>query len=225
MKKSALNFRRLFIASLLLAVLGTGLTFAANRACKNAATGRIFNFLEAVPANHVGLALGTSKLAKGGKPNLHFNQRIAAAAALYQAGKVHHLVVSGDNHTASYDEPTDMRDALVAAGVPSDAITCDYAGFRTLDSVIRAKEIFNLQQCTIITEEFHCPHAVWIARQHGLEAVAFAAPDVGLKSWSLRTDVREQLARNWCALDLYLLHRNPKFLGPKEPILLSAVTP
>ena len=225
MKSRVLNFRRLVIASALLVILAAGLTFVANRASKHAAAGRVFTSLETVPANDVGLVLGTSKLTLRGMPNLHFNQRIGAAAALYRAGKVRHLLVSGDNHIATYDEPTDMRNALVAAGVPIDAITCDYAGFRTLDSVVRSREIFNLQHCTIITEEFHCPRAVWIARQHGLDAVAFAAPDVGLKSWSLRADVREQLARNWCAVDLYLLHRNPKFLGPKEPIHLSAARP
>jgi SanA protein len=169
--------------------------------------------------------LGTAKLTKQGRPNLHFIQRIAAAAALYRAGKVQHLLVSGDNHVASYNEPDDMRNALIAAGIPTNAITCDYAGFRTLDSVVRAKEVFGLSRCTIISEEFHCPRAVWIARQHGLDAVAFAAPDVRLKSWSLRANVREELARSWCAVDLYLLHRGPKFLGAKEPILLSAALP
>jgi SanA protein len=225
MKKYSLNHRRLIVASWLLAMLVAGITLVAGRACKQAVAGRIFTAVETVPANDVGLVLGTSRLTKHGKPNLHFNQRIVAAAALYRAGKIHHLLVSGDNHIASYDEPDDMRAALVAAGVPASAITCDYAGFRTLDSVVRAKEIFGLSQCTVISEEFHCPRALWIAQRHGLDAIAFAAPDVGLKSWSLRADVREQLARSWCAVDLYLLHRAPKFLGPKEPILLSAVTP
>ncbi len=197
----------------------------ANHACRQATAGRIFNSAELTPANEVGLVLGTSKLTKSGKPNLHFNQRIEAAAALYHAGKVRYLLVSGDNHIASYDEPGDMRDALMAEGVPVSAITCDYAGFRTLDSVVRAKEIFGLSHCTIISEEFHCPRAVWIAQQHGLDAIAFAAPDVALKSWSLRANTREQLARGWCAIDLYVLHRVPKFLGPKEPILLSLATP
>lgn len=225
MKKRAFIFRRLLAGSLMLVALAAGLTLVVNRTCQHVTAGRIFTSIETAPVNEVGLVLGTSKLTRRGKPNLHFNHRIVAAAALYRAGKVHHLLVSGDNHTASYDEPADMRDALIAAGVPAQAITCDYAGFRTLDSVIRAQAIFNLQRCTIISEAFHCPRAVWIARQHGLAAVAFAAPDVGLKSWSLRADVREQLARDWCAVDLYLLHRSPKFLGPKEPILLSAITP
>ncbi len=215
----------MLVTTVLTAALAGGLIFMVNHACQRATAGRIFNSVEMVPMNEVGLVLGTSRLTKHGKPNLHFNQRIEAAAALYHAGKIRGLLVSGDNHIASYDEPDDMRDALITVGVPASAITCDYAGFRTLDSVVRAKEIFGLSHCTIISEEFHCPRAVWIAQQHGLDAIAFAAPDVGLKSWSLRANCREQLARGWCAVDLYLLHRAPKFLGPKEPILLSLATP
>src|SRR5882724_3763099 len=98
MKKRACNFRRPIIVTALLALLAAGLTFAANHVCKNAAAGRIFTSVETVPANEVGLVLGTSRLTKQGRPNLHFNQRINAATALYQAGKVHHLLVSGDNH-------------------------------------------------------------------------------------------------------------------------------
>ena len=132
--------------------------------------------------------------------------------------------MSGDNHIKGYDEPSDMRDALAAAGVPINAITCDYAGFRTLDSVLRAQSVFGLTRFTIISEEFHCPRALWIARQHGLDAVAFAAPDLGAR-WSARVKAREVLARAWCALDLYVLNRGPKFPGPPEPIQLSAVQP
>jgi SanA protein len=212
------------LLGLALVTLVTAATvWCADRACQRAASGRVFRTLTGVPEREVGLVLGTSKETRRGKANLHFNQRIAAAAALYHAGKVRHLLVSGDNHIASYDEPDDMRAALIAAGVPASAITCDYAGFRTLDSVVRAKEVFGLSRCTIISEEFHCPRALWIAQQHGLNAIAFAAPDVGLKSWSVRAEVREQLARSWCAVDLYLLHRGPKFLGPREAILLSTI--
>lgn len=207
------------------ALAAAGLMICANHACRQAAHGRVYRSVAVVPEREVGLLLGTSKETRHGQANLHFNQRIAAAAALYRAGKVRQLLVSGDNHIASYDEPADMRDALIAAGVPPDAITCDYAGFRTLDSVVRAKEIFGLSHCVIISEDFHCPRALWIAQRHELDAIAFAAPDVGLKSWSLRAGLREQLARSWCAVDLYVLHRGPKFLGQKEPILLSAIAP
>ena len=217
-------------ARLLLGLVGGGLVIAAWMAwadyrCDVAARGGIFHTLNTVPAHEAGLVLGTSKETRHGTANLHFNQRIEAAAELYRAGKIRHILVSGDNHVVTCDEPTDMRNALVAAGVPADAITCDYAGFRTLDSVVRAKEVFGLSQCTIISENFHCPRALWIAQQHGLDAIAFAAPDVDLKSWSLRAKFREQFARAWCAVDLYVLHRRPKFPGPREPILPGSIQP
>ena len=90
---------------------------------------------------------------------------------------------------------------------------------------IKAKNsVFGLTRFTLVTEEFHCPRALWIARRHGLDAVAFAAPDLGA-GWSARVKAREVLARAWCALDLYLLNRAPRFPGPPEPIQLSAVEP
>jgi len=210
---------RLGMATALLALAGLAWSVAADCACRQAAVGHVYRSLAAAPVRDVGLVLGTSKETRHGQANLHFNQRMEAAAALYRAGKVRHLLLSGDHHVAGYDEPDDMRAALIAAGVPAGAITCDYAGFRTLDSVVRAKEVFGLSRCTIITEAYHCPRALWIAREHGLDAIAFAAPDVGLKSWSLRAKIREQLARSWCAVDLYVLHRGPKFLGPRERVL------
>jgi SanA protein len=219
------NRLRLTVAFAVGATVITGWMVWADYRCDCVARGRVFHSVDAIPAREVGLVLGTSKETRHGRPNLHFNQRIAAAAALYHAGKVSHLLVSGDNHVATYDEPTDMRGALMAAGVPASAITCDYAGFRTLDSVVRAKDVFGLSQCTIISEDFHCPRALWIAQQHGLDAIAFAAPDVSLKSWSLRAGIREQFARAWCAVDLYVLHRQPHFPGPREPIVLSSIEP
>jgi len=190
----------------------------AGRSCQEAAQGRVFRTVEAVPQNAVALVLGTSRMTLHGRPNLHFNQRIDAAVALYRSGKVNHLLLSGDNHIKGYNEPSDMRDALIIAGVPTNAITCDYAGFRTLDSVMRAKMVFGLSRFTIVSEEFHCARALWIAHEHGLDAVAFAAPDLRSVSWSLRVKAREVLARAWCTVDLFLLHRGPKFPGPPEPI-------
>lgn len=201
---------------------GIVLIIGADRVCENAANSKIFRSVESVPCNEVGLVLGTGKLTRRGNPNLHFNQRINAAVALYHAGKVRFLLLSGDNHIAGYDEPSDMRDALIAAGVPASAITRDYAGFRTLDSIARAKLVFGLTRCTIISEEFHCPRAIWIAKKHGLDAVAFAAADVDSRGWSWRVKAREHFARVWCALDLYVLHRGPKFPGPQEPMILTA---
>ena len=214
---------RLVWAGAVLALVVAGLMLWADRVCSSVASGRIFRPGDQIPQNDVGLVLGTRKTTARGNPNLHFTQRIKAAAELYRSGKVQHLLVSGDNHVAGYDEPTDMLNALVAAGIPSNAITRDYAGFRTLDSVVRAHSVFGLRKFTIVTEEFHCPRALWIARQHGLDAVAFAAPDLSAH-WSLRVKARESLARVVCGLDLYVLSRRPHFPGPPEPILLTRST-
>jgi len=212
---------RLFRVALLLAVICVIVLFTADLVCQSAAKGRIFRALSEVPENKVALVLGTAKFTAQGRPNLHFRQRIDAAAALFHARKVEHLLVSGDNGSKDYDEPSDMRDALVAAGVPSEAITCDYAGFRTLDSVVRAKEIFKLSQFTIVSEEFHCQRALWIARKHDVDAIAFAAADLNFR-WSARVKVREILARTLCGIDLYILQRGPRYLGAEEPIMVSA---
>lgn len=215
------NRLRILFGAGLLVILSLASIVAADRVCQTAAAGRIFRSIEQIPANKAAVVLGTGKLTANGRPNLHFTQRINAAVELYHSGKVQHLLVSGDNHIASYDEPTDMLNALVAAGVPTNAITCDYAGFRTLDSVVRANTVFGLKKFTIITEEFHCPRALWIAQQHGFNAVAFAAPDLNAR-WSLRVKARESLARVLCGLDLYVFNRTPKFPGPPEPIVLTA---
>jgi SanA protein len=221
MKKNRLKqVRRLAIMLAILIIAGVLAIGSADRLCQNAAQGKIFRTTESVPTNDVAIVLGTSKKTARGNPNLHFTQRIEAAAALFKSGKIRHLIVSGDNSVKHYDEPTDMREALVAAGVPTNAITCDYAGFRTLDSVVRAKTVFGLTNFTIVTEKFHCPRAVWIAQRHGLNVVAFAAPDLSLH-WSARVKMREALARTLCALDLYVLNREPKFSGPPEELVLA----
>lgn len=220
MKNPRNKLRRWWIVLGFTIIAGLAAIFCANVACRLAATNRIFRDIESVPTNGVAVVLGTGKLTARGNPNFHFTQRIDAAVALFNSGKVRHLIVSGDNSVKTYDEPTDMRDALIAAGVPLEAITCDYAGFRTLDSIVRANTVFGLTNFTIVTEEFHCPRAIWIGRRHGLEVVAFAAPDLSAR-WSARVKLREALARTWCALDLYVLNRQPKFSGPPEQLVIA----
>lgn len=219
------HWAKLIALALACVLMPAGAIVLADRVCSSAAAGRIFLSTGEVPPNDIALVLGTARTTARGNLNLHFQQRIDAAAKLYHSGKVRHLLVSGDNHIAGYDEPTDMRDALAAAGVPTNAITCDYAGFRTLDSVLRAQSVFGLTDFTIVTEEFYCPRALWIARQHGLNTVAFAAPDLQSKRWTMRVKAREALARVLCGLDLYVLHTQPKFPGPPEPIALAKSQP
>lgn len=101
---------------------------------------RVFDDIKDIPVNKVGLVLGTSPWLSNGKSNYCFTYRIDAAVTLYYAGKIRYILVSGDNHKTTYNELEEMKNALIRQGVPEEAIFPDYAGFRTLDSVVRAKK-------------------------------------------------------------------------------------
>lgn len=178
----------------------------------------IFTTTESMPRSKVGLLLGTSKYAKGRRPNLFFKYRIEAAAELYRTGKVDYLLVSGDNRKVEYNEPKEMRLALIAAGVPDSAIVSDYAGFRTFDSVIRARDVFGQASFTIISQSFHLERALFIARQFGIPAVGYEAPGVP-QGYAIKTEIREYFARIKAILDVYILRTQPKFLG--EPVKIG----
>jgi len=171
-----------------------------------------------LPLIDVGLVLGTSPLGPSGGANPFFQGRITTAALLYRIGSVKHLLVSGDNGTKNYDEPSAMQTALIAQGVPASAITLDYAGFRTLDTMARAKAVFGLQRVTVITDDFHQPRAIFLARAQGLDAFGFPSGRVPFR-WSKKTRAREVVARVKACLDVYVLHTQPKFLG--EPVMLK----
>ena len=208
------RLRRVLMAMVLVGVVGPVLAIVyASYAVAAAAEGWVFDDIGAVEHRRVGLVPGCSKLTHDGRMNLYFQYRIAAAAELFKAGKVDYLLVSGDNHRHGYDEPSDMRDSLIAAGVPADRIECDYAGFRTLDSVVRAKEVFGQSQIIIISQRFHVERAIYIAAHRGVDAVGFVARDV-TAGYSGKTKLREQLARVKTVLDVRLLRTQPRFLGP-----------
>jgi SanA protein len=183
--------------------------FAANTVVTVAAKGKTYSDVRMTPHRRVGLLLGCPKRVSDGRPNLFFLARVNAAAELYRQGKVDYLLVSGDNTTPGDDEPADLQAALSSRGVPGDKIYLDYAGFRTLDSVIRAKEVFGQTQITIISQEFQDQRAIFIANHSRLDAIGFNAPDV----LSGRTLFRESLARVRAVLDVYLFRRQPRFAG------------
>ena len=182
--------------------------------------GRLYDNVADTPQRDIGLLLGTSDKQGNGNSNPFFEKRIAAAASLYKAGKIRHILVSGDNSRKDYDEPAMMQRALLAAGVPQTAITLDYAGFRTLDSVVRAKEVFGLTQFTIISQRFHDQRSLMIARHYGIDAIGFCAEDIALR-YGLKIQVREVFARVKAVLDLYVFNTQPKFLGKRETIFLT----
>jgi SanA protein len=161
----------------------------------------------------VALVLGCSPML-GMRRNLFFDYRIEAAAQLFKAGKVKALIVSGDNGSKDYDEPTMMKAALMAKGLPESVIYCDYAGFRTLDSVVRASSIFMQPRFIVVSQRFHNERAVFLARRHGLEATGFDARDVSRRT-APKTWLREYLARVQAVLDVTLFQTSPKFSGPQ----------
>lgn len=196
-----------------------GFVLFSNIIIANYATEKIFSKEQDTPEKPVALLLGTSRYTVRGNTNLYFKYRIEATTILYKSGKIKHIIVSGDNSLSSYNEPREMRKALIANGIPDSSITLDFAGFRTLDSVVRCKEVFGQDNFIIISQRFHLERALYIAKKSNIHAVGFAAQDPPEK-YSFKTNVREYFARTKAIIDLYFLNTQPKFLGEKEIINL-----
>lgn len=169
--------------------------------------------VQKLPNRKVGLLLGTGKLLSNGKENAYFFYRIDATEKLYKAGKIKNVLISGDNSQKNYNEPEDMMNELIKRGIPKEHIYLDFAGFRTLDSVVRAKEIFGQNSFIIISQKFHNERAVYLARKNGIKAYGFNAKDVN-KYFGIKTKIREYFARVKVFVD-FLLGVEPKFGGEK----------
>ena len=215
--KSKILIRRIALSLCAFLLLIVAFTVYANVKVENAAESRIYISVDSVPHNKVALLLGTNPLNKLGRPNSYFTTRINTAAELYHAGKVDFIIASGDNHTKKYDEATAMRDSLIAHGVPECRIILDFAGFRTLDSVVRAKEVFGCDSLTIISQADHDARALYLADANGIKAVAIAAPLRAGRLVRTRLALREWLARDKMMLDLWF-GKQPHFLGEKIEI-------
>lgn len=173
--------------------------------------GKTYSDTSLIPGNKVGLVLGTSrKLAVGGL-NPYYTNRIDATVRLYQAGKIEFILVSGDNSSQYYNEPQTIKKDLVQGGIPEDKIYLDYAGFRTLDSMVRARFIFGLDSVTIISQKFHNERAIYLAEKKGLKAIGFNAVDLS-GSPGYKVKFREYFARVKVFIDL-ALNTQPRFYG------------
>lgn len=192
--------------------------FSSNAIVNNSAKGKLYDRVEDIPACATALVFGTSPFSRG-QTNLYYEYRMQAVAALWKAKKVQHIIVSGDNSTQYYDEATAMKKALIEIGIPDSVITLDYAGFRTLDSVVRCKWVFGQTNIIVVSQQFQNERAIFIANHFGINAVGFNAKDVPGK-YSSKTRIREYFARVNAVLDIYVLKTEPKFPGPPEPIKL-----
>ena len=208
--------KKLFCITFTLLLICTACIIVCNRIIADYAAPRLYSDTKSIPYNEVGLLPGTAPKLKNGKNNLYFDYRIAAAATLYRAGKIKYILISGDNGREDYNEPEEMKKALLAQGIPEGAIYLDYAGFRTLDSVVRAKEIFGQKKLTVLSQAFHNERAVYLAGKNGMEAVGFNAKDVETYA-GLKTQIRELFAGVKVFVDL-AIGKRPHFLGERIQI-------
>jgi SanA protein len=176
----------------------------------------IYKSIETIPVHEVGVVLGTTPGINN--TNLFFKTRIEATKELYERGKIKHIIVSGDNSDAAYNEPEYMKSALIKSGVPAEDITMDFAGFRTLDSVVRAHDVFSLTGgFIVISQPFHIERAIFLAQSNHIDAIGYGAANVSLE-YGLYAYIREIPAR-WLALYDAWTGTKATVLGKKEVII------
>lgn len=168
-----------------------------------------------LPQAQAVLVLG-AKVKSDGKMSQMLEDRVATGLQIYKTGKVQKILVSGDHGTENYDEVNTMKKYLLNAGVPQEGIFLDHAGFDTYDSMYRAREIFHVRSMIVVTQKFHLPRAIFIARSLGIEAKGYAA-DLRTYPGMYLNESREILARIKAWLDISTSAK-PKFLGPVIPI-------
>jgi SanA protein len=213
-KRKRISLRKLLkrgCIALVVFIMGSYLlveTFAINRTYDK-------DEIEDIPHSKIGLLLGTSKNL-GNRINLYYQYRIDACVELYNNGKIDYVLISGDNGTVQYNEPETMRKDLIARGIPKNKIILDYAGFRTLDSVVRCKKVFGETKVTIISQRFHNERAIFIAKVYGIDAYGYNAKKVG-NNYITYTDIREVFARVKLMIDVFMGKR-PKYLGEEIQI-------
>jgi len=211
-------FKKILNSLIFIAIISVILILTIDAYIRDSAKDKLYYSIKDIPSKRVGVILGTAKYVRRGKINYFYKYRIDATAKLFKAGKIKAILVSGDNATRYYNEPKNMRLDLIKAGIPKSKIYLDFAGFRTLDSIQRAKEIFGLKEYIIISQKFHLERAIFIAQKSGVNAIGFVAKDIPHTKAALRMRLREYLARTKAFLDIYILHTVPKFFGKYEKI-------
>ena len=209
--------RRFILGALICLAAVAAVVGSCNAIVKLSAKGRLYSNVEEIPYRQVGLLLGTSPTMANGIRNRYYDNRINATADLYFAGKISYILISGDNHRHGYNEPEEMRQSLIALGIPDSAIFLDYAGFRTYDSMVRAQKVFGQRSLTVISQYWHNERAVFIAKRKGMDAIAFNAQDVSYRRSYLKNHLREVIAKVKAVWDV-ATDKNPHYWG--EPVAI-----
>ena len=171
---------------------------------------------EQAPAAEVAIVLG-ARVYPDGTPSPMLADRLATAIELYKQGKVKKLLLSGDHGTATYDEVNVMLRYCLDRGVPDQDLFTDHAGFDTYDTMYRARDVFKVTDALVVTQDFHLPRAVYIARTLGLDATGVVA-DIQPYAGEWRFALREWPARVKAFFQLHVTKPGPRFLGPVIPI-------
>ena len=201
-------YRRLILLALLLAVA----SLLVSLGMRAAVSPFIYSSIDKVPQSEVAIVLGASVV--HGKPSPILADRADAAIALYRVGKVAKILVTGDNGALSHDEVSPVRKYLLDAGIQAQDIFLDHAGFDTYSSMYRAVAVFEAQSAIIVTQDFHLPRALWIARHLGLTAYGLTAEGGASSPYNY---VREMPASFKALLEVWT-RREPKYLGPTFPL-------
>jgi SanA protein len=168
------------------------------------------------PSRPVVIVLG-ARVSAAGEPSAALEDRLLCALDLVRAGRARDVLVSGDHGRREYDEVNAMRSWLVARGVASDRVYMDHAGFRTLDTMARAKVVFGVRSALVCTQRFHLARSLWLARAHGIDAAGVVA-DRRVYPARRFDATREFLARVKAVLDTTVLRTRPRFEGPAIPV-------
>lgn len=176
----------------------------------------IYANIKELPAVKVWIVLWAS-VYKSGIPSDILKDRLNGALLAYKYWKIKKIIVSWDNSSKEYDEPTNMKNYLVKYWVDSGDIYLDYAGFDTYDSLYRAREVFSVYSISIFTQEFHLPRSIFIAKSLWMEAYGFET-DYHTYTSQRWNNIRESFARVKAWFDVYIWHSKSKFLGEKVVI-------
>ena len=187
--------KKILVFVAIMVMIGLFVVIGCQIAVTSAAKGRMYNDVKEIPHREVGLLLGTNPLGRSGRPNQFYLRRLDATVALYNAGKIDRIIISGARRGDDYDEPTEMRNDLVKRGLPDSIFVLDGEGHRTISSIVRTKEVLAEDSVTIISQKFHNERALFLARHNEIDAIAFNAENTSSRRWRLMMVLRESLAR------------------------------
>ncbi len=213
-------FKRLFMTLFLLGAIGAATVVIFNVWLHVIYGDHIYMAIDEVPhgdSPRIAIVFGAG-LTRSGEPTPALYDRVATAVDLYKHGLVNKLLLTGDNHISSYNEPEAMRRTAIRLGVPDEDLVLDYAGRRTYDSCYRAREIFTVSRAILVSQAFHLDRALYLCNSFGIDSIGVAADrrhytQTSQTWWSIRESAATVVA--W--LDVNLTHPTP-VLGPPLPI-------